>query len=632
MGGGPGGSGAAGAAPAGTRLVVGVDIGNSTTEACVAEVDGGAVTWLGTGLAATSEVKGTPGNVRGVLAALDAALAAAGRRREEVDLLLVNEATPVISDLAMETITETVITDSTMIGHNPATPGGQGLGVGRTVLLGDLPALPAGEPLVVVVPAGVDFADAAAGVNDALRRDLDVVGAVVRQDDAVLIANRLDRAMPIVDEVTHVERLPLGMSAAVEVAAPGRTISVLSNSYGLATVFGLSPDETRAVAPVARALVGTRSAVVVRTPSGEVTGRAIPAGAVHLQGARRTVVVEVDEGAEAIMQAVGRVQPLEDVVGDAGTNVGGMLATVRDTMGRLTGTPPDEVHIRDVLAVDTFVPQEVRGGLAGEFHLENAVGLAAMVRTAKGPMEQVAAALREHTGVEVVVGGVEADMAVLGALTTPGTDQPLAVLDLGGGSTDAALLPRHGEVRSTHVAGAGDLVTRLIASELGLADLAVAEEVKKHPLAKVESLFHVRMEDASVRFYDAPLPPEVFARVVVLSDEGMVPVPTRAGMEEIRRVRREAKRRVFVVNALRALAAVAPSGSLRALDFVVLLGGSALDFEISDMIAAATAEHGITCGTGNVRATEGPRNAVATGLVAAHASVGAERAPAAAVG
>ena len=35
-----------------------------------------------------------------------------------------------------------------------------------------------------------------------------------------------------------------------------------------------------------------------------------------------------------------------------------------------------------------------------------------------------------------------ASMAVGGALTTPGVDRPVAVLDLGGGSTDAALLTR----------------------------------------------------------------------------------------------------------------------------------------------------------------------------------------------
>jgi hypothetical protein len=51
---------------------------------------------------------------------------------------------------------------------------------------------------------------------------------------------------------------------------------------------------------------------------------------------------------------------------------------------------------------------------------------------------------------------------------------------------------------------------------------------------------------------------------------------------------------------------------------VVLLGGSALDFEIPDMIADALAGYGVVCGTGNIHGTEGPRNAVASGLVDTH--------------
>jgi diol dehydratase reactivase alpha subunit len=135
----------------------------------------------------------------------------------------------------------------------------------------------------------------------------------------------------------------------------------------------------------------------------------------------------------------------------------------------------------------------------------------------------------------------------------------------------------------------------------------------------VESFFHVRHEDGTVQFFDQPLPPHVFARVVVLTPTGPAPVGTRHGVDHVRRVRREAKRRVFVVNALRALRQVAPGANLRALDHVVLLGGSALDFEVPDMIADALAPFGVVCGTGNVLGSEGPRNAVASGLVGAYA-------------
>ncbi len=609
-----------------SQLVAGVDIGNSTTEVSLARVGAdGDVTFVGGALTPTTGVKGTPSNVEGVVRAVRAALREARLPVADLRRVLLNEATPVISGLAMETITETVITESTMIGHDPRTPSGVGIGVGTTTALADLDEVDDGTSVIVVVPRGVDFEHTARQLQAARDRGVDVTAAVLGNDDAVLVTNRLSAPLPVVDEVTRIEDLPMGMVAAVEVAEPGRTIRTLSNAYGLATIFGLDADETRAVAPVARALTGNRSAVVVRTPAGDVADRTLAAGGLRFSSGGRTLTVDVAEGATEIMRTLARAQPLDDATGEPGTNVGGMMAGVRESMADLSGLSPEEVRVQDLLAVDTFVPVEVRGGLAGEVALENAVALAAMVRTARSSMQQVATETTEAlvrvgaVDVETEVGGVEAEMAVLGALTTPGTDRPIVVLDLGGGSTDAAVAEVGGDVRSVHLAGAGDLVTRLIASELGLDDDEVAEQVKRCPLAKVESFFHARLEDGTTRFFSRALPPATFARVVTLGPDSMGPVNTRHSVDRVRQVRRDAKERVFVVNARRALAAVAPHGDLRQIGFVVLLGGCALDFEIPEMLADALAPYGIVCGTGNVRGTEGPRNAVASGLVSAHA-------------
>lgn len=607
--------------------VVGVDIGNSTTEASAATIaPDGQVRYLGAALAPTTGVKGTPRNVDGVADVVDRALRAAGIAARDLDVVLLNEATPVISGMAMETITETIITESTMIGHDPRTPGGRGLGVGTTVAFAALGETPTAQTVIVVVPNGVDFEDAANEINAAARRGVEVTGAILANDDAVLVVNRLDTAIPVIDEVSRIEAVPLGMLAAVEVAGPGQSIRTLANAYGLATIFDLDATATRVVSPVARALTGNRSAVVVRTPAGDVADRTIPAGSLELKGENRRAAVDVSRGAVEIMSAVERVSPLADVSGEAGTNTGGMIANVRQSMADLSDHAVADVHIKDLLAVDTFVPQEVRGGVAGEVALENAVALAAMVRTRESGMQAVAAAVGDRlraTGcerVDVVVGGVEAEMAVLGALTTPGTDKPLVVLDLGGGSTDAALIETDGSIDAVHLAGAGDLVTKLIDAELGLDNLELAEDIKRCPLGKSESFFHVRLENGTVQFFEKPLPATAFARVVTLDGPVMNPIPGRHSMERIRMVRRTAKERVFVVNALRALRTVAPGADLRQIGFVVLLGGCALDFEIPQLIADALAPYGIVCGTGNVRGTEGPRNAVASGLVAAHAA------------
>ncbi|MDN5323999.1 MAG: hypothetical protein PWQ67_2453 [Clostridia bacterium] len=598
-------------------IIAGVDIGNSTTEVCLAKIkENGEIAYLASSIYKTTGIKGTSDNLPGIIRAIENAVNKAQLSIKDIQLIRLNEATPVIGDVAMETITETIITESTMIGHNPVTPGGLGLGKGVTTLITSLPAFESSESVICVIPGMIDYEEAANIINRAIEKGIDVQGAIVKKDDAVLIVNRLKKKIPVIDEVAYIDQVPLGMLAAVEVAEAGQTIKTLSNPYGIATVFGLDPEETKKIVPISRALIGNRSAVVIRTPQGDVKEKIIPAGSLIIEGLKQKETVDIEEGSEAIMNTVKKLTPLCDVHGESGTNVGGMIEKVRNIMSNLTNQPRADMKIQDILAVDTIVPQRVTGGLAGEFSLESAVGLAAMVKTNRLPMEQIAEKLSKELGVETVIAGVEANMALLGALTTPGTATPLAILDLGGGSSDAAIITNNNKTSSVHLAGAGDMVTMLINSELGLDDLNLAEEIKKYPLGKVESLFHLRLEDGTVKFFDKSLPPHLFARVVIIKgDDDMVPIPTKHSLEKIRIVRREAKKKVFITNAIRALEQISPTGNIRHIQYVVLVGGSAMDFEIPEMISDALAGYGIVCGQGNVRGTEGPRNAVATGLV-----------------
>ncbi|AHY13950.1 MULTISPECIES: diol dehydratase reactivase subunit alpha [Citrobacter] len=598
------------------RYIAGIDIGNSSTEVALATLDeSGALCITNSALAETTGIKGTLRNVFGIQEALTLAAKNAGINVSDISLIRINEATPVIGDVAMETITETIITESTMIGHNPKTPGGVGLGVGITITPEELLSRPADTPYILVVSSAFDFADVATMINASVRAGYQLTGVILQQDDGVLVSNRLTHPLPIVDEVLHIDRIPLGMLAAIEVAVPGKVIETLSNPYGIATVFGLNADETKNIVPMARALIGNRSAVVVKTPSGDVKARAIPAGNLELQSQGRTVRVDVAAGADAIMKAVGECPKLDNVTGEAGTNIGGMLEHVRQTMAELTNKPSQEIFIQDLLAVDTSVPVSVTGGLAGEFSLEQAVGIASMVKSDRLQMAMIAQEITQKLNIDVQVGGAEAEAAILGALTTPGTTRPLAILDLGAGSTDASIINPKGEIIATHLAGAGDMVTMIIARELGLDDRYLAEEIKKYPLAKVESLFHLRHEDGSVQFFPEPLPPTVFARVCVVKPDELVPLPGELALEKVRAIRRSAKERVFVTNALRALRQVSPTGNIRDIPFVVLVGGSSLDFEVPQLVTDALAHYRLVAGRGNIRGTEGPRNAVATGLI-----------------
>ncbi|MFK8828355.1 propanediol dehydratase reactivase alpha subunit PduG [Klebsiella michiganensis] len=598
------------------RYIAGIDIGNSSTEVALARQDeAGALTITHSALAETTGIKGTLRNVFGIQEALALVAKRAGINVSDISLIRINEATPVIGDVAMETITETIITESTMIGHNPKTPGGAGLGVGITITPQELLTRPADAPYILVVSSAFDFADIAQVINASIRAGYQITGVILQRDDGVLVSNRLEKPLPIVDEVLYIDRIPLGMLAAIEVAVPGKVIETLSNPYGIATVFNLSPEETKNIVPMARALIGNRSAVVVKTPSGDVKARAIPAGNLELLAQGRTVRVDVAVGAEAIMKAVDGCGRLDNVTGESGTNIGGMLEHVRQTMAELTNKPSSEIFIQDLLAVDTSVPVSVTGGLAGEFSLEQAVGIASMVKSDRLQMAMIAREIEQKLNIDVQIGGAEAEAAILGALTTPGTTRPLAILDLGAGSTDASIINPKGDIIATHLAGAGDMVTMIIARELGLEDRYLAEEIKKYPLAKVESLFHLRHEDGSVQFFSTPLPPAVFARVCVVKADELVPLPGDLALEKVRAIRRSAKERVFVTNALRALRQVSPTGNIRDIPFVVLVGGSSLDFEVPQLVTDALAHYRLVAGRGNIRGSEGPRNAVATGLI-----------------
>ena len=595
------------------RYIAGIDIGNSSTEVALATLSAtGELSLVSSALAETTGIKGTLRNVHGIQEALAQATKKVGINVSDISLIRINEATPVIGDVAMETITETIIT-----GHNPKTPGGVGLGVGLTITPQELLTCPADTPYILVVSSAFDFADIATMINASVRAGYQLTGVILQRDDGVLVNNRLEIPLPIVDEVLYIDRIPLGMLAAIEVAVPGKVIETLSNPYGIATVFALNAEETKNIVPVARALIGNRSAVVVKTPSGDVKARSIPAGNIELLSAGRTMRVDVAAGADAIMKAVGECPKLENVTGEPGSNIGGMLEHVRQTMAELTNKPSNEIFIQDLLAIDTSVPVNVTGGLAGEFSLEQAVGIASMVKSDRLQMAMIASEIKQKLHVDVQVGGAEAEAAIQGALTTPGTTRPLAILDLGAGSTDASIINQKGEIVATHLAGAGDMVTMIIARELGLNDRYLAEEIKKYPLAKVESLFHLRHEDGSVQFFPTPLSPHVFARVCVVKPDELVPIPGDMTLEKVRAVRRSAKERVFVTNALRALRQVSPAGNIRDIPFVVLVGGSSLDFEVPQLVTDALAHYRLVAGRGNIRGSEGPRNAVATGLLIA---------------
>ena len=605
------------------KLICGVDIGNSTTEVTLGALNGKEVKFLTSSRVKTTGVKGTIDNVSGVKVAIQKAIEKANIEKklfpreitiEDIFKIRINEASPVIGESTMETISETIITDSAMIGHNPDTPGGEGIGVGIAVPI-NYSSFNREESYIVVVDKQYGYEETAVYINELTSKGITITGAIIQLDEGTLISNRLIRKIPIVDEVKEIGKVPLGQLAAIEVAPKGKTIKTLSNPYGIATLFQLSPEETFNVSPIAKSLIGLKSGVVIKTPKGQVVERRIKAGTLELIGRGKSFSVDVNQGAKEIMKALDKLGEIEDLQGEQGTNVFSMINSVKASMAQLTNREFHQVKIKDMLAVDLTMPVKVIGGIAEETYDEKAVAIAAMVKTDKLPLKEIKDSLEKDLRVSVEVEGVEAVMATLGALTTRGSSLPMVIIDMGGGSTDVAILEGDGNVKSLHLAGAGELVTMLINLSLGLRDRNLAEDIKRNLVGKVESIYSVRLETGELIFMDTPIDGKLYGRNVVMRDKELLPIYKSLTIERIVEARKEAKRKVFIVNILRGLRSIAPMGNLHNISSVVLVGGSALDFELPDMIFKELSKYGILVGSGNIRGTEGPRHAVSTGLV-----------------
>ena len=91
-----------------------------------------------------------------------------------------------------------------------------------------------------------------------------------------------------------------------------------------------------------------------------------------------------------------------------------------------------------------------------------------------------------------------------------------------------------------------------------------------------------------------------------MKPDELVPLTRRLSAGKVRAIRRSAKERVFVTNALRALRQVSPTGNIRDIPFVVLVGGSSLDFEIPQLVTDALAHYRLVAGEEIFAAAKAP--------------------------
>ncbi len=253
-------------------VIAGVDVGNATTE--VVLTSGGKI--LAAGRVPTRGRKGSADSLRGA-----AALVRRVERQAGITVAEVRIAPLRAVDTAVVTVPDTVPPRGRLrvLAAGVATPGGTGACVGPPLLLAgpgrssaSSRLVPAGSPLVAVVPPGLRYDEAAARLRDLLAAGTPVGAVLVAGDEGVLVANRLPGDLPVVDQVDAGAAAACQLLA-VEVRPPGHTLSLLTDPVALAARLGLADYEAGDVVALARALADHANAVVGLLPA--------PAGAME---------------------------------------------------------------------------------------------------------------------------------------------------------------------------------------------------------------------------------------------------------------------------------------------------------------------------------------------------------------
>jgi Diol dehydratase reactivase ATPase-like domain/DD-reactivating factor swiveling domain len=552
-------------------IIAGVDVGNATTEVAVL-ADGRL---LGTGRLPTRGRKGSAESLRGAAALV--------RRLERRHGWRVDEAR--IAPLrAVDTTTLTVpaIPPSTgrlrLLAAGVATPGGNGSCVGVPLWLDGAPRTPpAARPFVAVVPPGLGYARAAELLRGLARAGAPIEAVLVAGDEGVLIANRIDSRVPVIDQVdvSTVAACPL---VAVEVRAPGQPLTLLTDPVALAAAFALGDAEAADAVTLSRSLVDYSNAVIGRTEAAAEPDSQLPA----------EPWVQTDGKRVTLREACALLPdwPVGAVIGcSTGNGVAG---------------------VDDLFAVDLAAVADVATARRGS--LGRAVVAASLDRMEAGTDH--AGQLAELLGCPVRIAGTEPAAARRGALTTPGARPDAVVVDLGAGTID--VISPDAEVVA---AGAGDLLTAAIAETLG-ASRAAAEWVKRGPCLRVDGGQRFEAEDGTHGFLDRPAPASAAGTLAVMGPAGLLSFDRGRSPAEWRAVRLRLKQAVLAVNLRRALAMHdARPGQ------VLIVGGPAADEELLGVLLRSLPE-GVAAGRGNVGGTlpgpsPGHRYAAALGLAMA---------------
>ena len=543
------------------KLVAGIDIGNSTTEIVISNGTE-PIAW---DRRPTRGVKGSEASVKAALSLLQ---------------IIEREHSIMVSQVSVAPWSPVFTSTSTIHEPLPNTGNLQIIKTAHQSVIGDgwavgNPWLITNEsisdiPEIAIVPSGTGYEVAANRINKAISSGAQIVGVVVADDEAVLIAKRMEKDLPVVDGADT----DLALSARklfLEVRPQGAAVQTSTDIWALRAALDLTEEEASSLPEIVRWVRDDRTVVIGLFANSTI----------HVES-QNGFVTWHDGDTEDLFEAVTKIS--NSKVGDiAQLNLSELILT------------------SDVWAFDVTKVLAERG-LRKVGHTRD-LALAQLAATTITTPNN----LSEIFGVPVVVAQSEAQAAKLGAHSTPGLAKDAAVLDIGGGTIDFI------SNVELSAAGAGELLTAAVAFALNTSRGA-ADWIKRGPAQRLESPHLLLAEDGSKAFVDEskPYPASAMGSLVAPGPAGYLTFGQNLQPAEWRIMRQALKQVAIGANVSRLIRSVdIAEVSSTGLNLVVV-GGPVADDELIPILSQVPGINGI--GRGNVAGKLGHRYAVAYGL------------------
>ena len=542
-------------------LVAGIDIGNSTTEIVIAS-GSEPIAW---DRRPTRGMKGSEASIKAAVSLLQSL-----QREHQLTI----EKVVVAPWQPVETLTSTI--------HEPLPDTGrlQILKTAHQSVVGDGWAI--GQPwlitqeamsevsLIAVVPNGVGFEFAAAAINRELANGSNIVGAVIADDEAVLVAKRVSADIPIADGVdTEIARTARRLF--LEVRPQNSSLKIATDVWALRSALELSEMDASPLNEIVRWVKNERTALIGLFSETQISTKT-----------NNGFIDWIDGTTTELFEAIAKIE--NSLIGD---------------VSRIAITEP--VNTSDIWAFDITKVLADRG-LRQVGHTRDLALAQLSPHSSSSNLD-----LSEMFKVPVVVAESESFAAQIGATSTPGVGSGAAILDIGGGTIDLI-----SEVELS-AAGAGELLTAAVAFALDTSRGA-ADWIKRGPAQRLESPQVLLSEDGSKNFVSeaAPYPASAMGSLVTPGPAGFLTFGQNLQPAEWRIMRQGLKQAAIGKNVARLIRSLeSKTGTAKDLDLIVV-GGPVADDELLPVIGAIPGVKGI--GRGNVAGKLGHRYAVAYGL------------------